>query len=558
MGTVQLLLSSASSCLMEPPSVAASISTTTPQPPPGSIAQVTPASFIPSPPNFSEPASAIPQNTTPQSRPQASTPSSANAVGGSNPRLRSSIACARCRRSKIKCTNAGAGTTCEACAHSGRECVYPTPGAVGPAKRDGDGEDAIERVKRSRTKKLDSFPDRINLDYAINQTGFDYGRARAPMPGSDSQGSPNKIMSWQSPALGNQVWNEIFELFQLHYGTELPFLHAPTFPSKLAQDPAQYGAASSSKTQTGAAARDPVALQLLQLGLLTLTARHHDGLIEQQSPSNVRGSSISRTAAAFAASEVHAAALRNALFSGTFTTVEQPTLAKTQALLMLSLYEWSVRRGALAWIHLGLAIRMAQTLDLFSEDMDAAETATGFTNPMAGLLATPSLCAIATGEIQDPDSPESFVQEETRRRTAWSCFLLDRYISNGNSRPSAIQVRDMRVQMPCKAKAWDFDERVCTSFFDGSCSRIRARTKRKAERIRRSEEKKLDASITANRPELRTIAWALEENLASRIPCEYDQDESLLSRFVKIGDIWSAVARWSYAGGKRYVTSNLH
>ena len=54
------------------------------------------------------------------------------------PRMRSSIACARCRRSKIKCLNNGVNTTCRACQVSGRECTYPAP-VLGdrPNRREG-------------------------------------------------------------------------------------------------------------------------------------------------------------------------------------------------------------------------------------------------------------------------------------------------------------------------------------------------------------------------------------------------------------------------------------
>lgn len=57
------------------------------------------------------------------------------------PRMRSSIACARCRRSKVKCVNNGVGTQCRACETSGRECTYPIPNSNGGggAKRSGDG-----------------------------------------------------------------------------------------------------------------------------------------------------------------------------------------------------------------------------------------------------------------------------------------------------------------------------------------------------------------------------------------------------------------------------------
>src|ERR1700712_3352045 len=76
--------------------------------------------------------------------------------------MRSSIACARCRRSKIKCVNAGIDTTCRACESSGRECVYPTPAiGVSGAKRDlaalADGEDRNgdwDGPKRHRSRKV--------------------------------------------------------------------------------------------------------------------------------------------------------------------------------------------------------------------------------------------------------------------------------------------------------------------------------------------------------------------------------------------------------------------
>lgn len=55
--------------------------------------------------------------------------------------MRSSIACARCRRSKVKCVNSGVGTQCRACETTGRECTYPVPNSTGGhgGKRIGDG-----------------------------------------------------------------------------------------------------------------------------------------------------------------------------------------------------------------------------------------------------------------------------------------------------------------------------------------------------------------------------------------------------------------------------------
>ena len=61
------------------------------------------------------------------------TPSFNSHTTATAPKMRSSIACARCRRSKVKCVNSGVHTTCKACESSGRECVYPVPGGSGAA-----------------------------------------------------------------------------------------------------------------------------------------------------------------------------------------------------------------------------------------------------------------------------------------------------------------------------------------------------------------------------------------------------------------------------------------
>lgn len=51
-------------------------------------------------------------------------------------RMRSSIACCRCRRSKVKCVNSGVNTTCRSCEASGRECKYPVPSSGGRRRED--------------------------------------------------------------------------------------------------------------------------------------------------------------------------------------------------------------------------------------------------------------------------------------------------------------------------------------------------------------------------------------------------------------------------------------
>lgn len=57
--------------------------------------------------------------------------------------MRSQIACARCRRSKTKCENAGQGTTCKACANTKRDCIWDhaaVPTASAPPRRDSTAD----------------------------------------------------------------------------------------------------------------------------------------------------------------------------------------------------------------------------------------------------------------------------------------------------------------------------------------------------------------------------------------------------------------------------------
>jgi len=61
-------------------------------------------------------------------------------------RMRSSIACVRCRRSKVKCVNNGVNTTCRSCDSGGRECTYPVP-VSGSRKREDSLTGSSTRVE---------------------------------------------------------------------------------------------------------------------------------------------------------------------------------------------------------------------------------------------------------------------------------------------------------------------------------------------------------------------------------------------------------------------------
>uniref|UniRef100_A0A8H7KAT8 Xylanolytic transcriptional activator regulatory domain-containing protein n=1 Tax=Bionectria ochroleuca TaxID=29856 RepID=A0A8H7KAT8_BIOOC len=56
--------------------------------------------------------------------------------------------------------------------------------------------------------------------------------------------------------------------------------------------------------------------------------------------------------------------------------------------------------------------------------------------------------------MEEPSSTFSIVEQEERRRTFWSIYLLDKLVSCGRSRPPAIADEDCRASLPCDEEAF--------------------------------------------------------------------------------------------------------
>ncbi|KAF2494605.1 hypothetical protein BU16DRAFT_43548 [Lophium mytilinum] len=120
--------------------------------------------------------------------------------------------------------------------------------------------------------------------------------------------------------------------------------------------------------------------------------------------------------------------------------LETPSVSRVQALLMLTGHDWGAGNGRRAWMYLGMAIRMVQMLDL----------------------------------CQEPKYPkdrlptrEEFIKMEERRRTAWTCFLMDSLLSGGKGRKRSLDASDMMIQLPCEKDDFVFGEPVCCENIDG-------------------------------------------------------------------------------------------
>ncbi|KAJ4005002.1 hypothetical protein NW752_011515 [Fusarium irregulare] len=123
--------------------------------------------------------------------------------------------------------------------------------------------------------------------------------------------------------------------------------------------------------------------------------------------------------------------------SQVLSLVDQPSVHRAQVLLMLTGHSWGAGEGKRAWVYLGMAVRMAQVLGLFEELPPSA-------------------------------TRDEFIDAEERRRTAWTCFLMDSLLSGGKGRDRMLAASNMRIQLPCDSESFNFGQVVVCERLDGS------------------------------------------------------------------------------------------
>ncbi|KAI1775190.1 fungal-specific transcription factor domain-containing protein [Hypoxylon cercidicola] len=380
------------------------------------------------------------------------------------PPMRSSVACTRCRKSKIKCENHGGISPCDSCVKTGKQCEFNKPDPPPPPKRtDPPTGVRQERDGGSDRKKLKKIDD---ISKGDNQKASLYAE---------------EVLS--ASFLTEDLWEQILDLYKLHFAPELPFLHLPTMKEKLGRKIKASQPVNNSE------------LNLVLLGVLTLTARFHPDLVKyvahicNNPPGNVRTRPVQTQLDPAAASEYYADTLTMALGS-LRTIMKVASVERVAALLMLGLYEWSQtdpKSGGLgAWMYVGVAIRMAQYLRLGFGDMSES----GDTHSKPAELQR-------RGSFQQS---QVALDKETRRRTMFSCFILDRMLSCGKERVSMVNPEDLQIQLPCSEDKFDLAMEVRTGFL--------------RDRVR------------------------------------HGLDDSVLSRFIQLVDIWGEVSRFSSEGGR--------
>ncbi|KAJ2896681.1 hypothetical protein MKZ38_005305 [Zalerion maritima] len=408
-------------------------------------------------------------------------------MDGQNPRtkmrqpMRSSIACMRCRKSKIKCDNDGGSNACDGCIKSGHECRYSEPSA--------------NSVKRSEPPTVKQERDTSGTGSSWNQPGHDRKRFKRvdEMVKLENERAPRYAEdALSSSFLTEDLWDSLFSIYKLHFATELPFLHIPTLREKINEK----GRAHKSDDRS-------TSINLVLLGVLTLTARFHQDLVRyignQVNPGtgSARSRPVHTKFEPTQASEYYAEVLTKAL-GPLRTCFTELCMERVQAFLMLGLYEWTKASpetgGAGAWMFVGNAIRMAQALGLGVGD-----------KPDPSINARRAASVGTPVPRQTSLSADIVIEKEIRRRTMFSCLILDRMTSCGKDRVPMIQSGDLQIQLPCSEDAFDLSKDVFTGFLD------------------------------------ETSAPHLERLI---------RDDSVLGRFIKLVDLWGDISKFSFSGGR--------
>ncbi|KAM0456341.1 hypothetical protein ACHAPV_007283 [Trichoderma viride] len=114
------------------------------------------------------------------------------------------------------------------------------------------------------------------------------------------------------------------------------------------------------------------------------------------------------------ATEAYAREAWLAILHEHLTVENNPTLAVAQASNILGVVDFTCGRTSSGWLKIGLAVRIAQDLQL----------------------------------MREPKNTLSPIEQEEHRRAFWSIYLLDKLVSVGQSRPPAIAEEDIHVQLP--------------------------------------------------------------------------------------------------------------
>jgi hypothetical protein len=357
-------------------------------------------------------------------------------------RKRLPLACIACRRKKIRCS--GEKPACKHCLRSRIPCVYKvTTRKAAPRtdymamldKRLKRMEDrviklipkeslpSVANVGRSVVKpaipgalpKTPTTKKRIaeeafgnDLDDWSKAKGSDAAAAGLASRSKEKESDDTKLLTEGAESLpSKEIQEHLAEVyFDFVYGQSYPLLHKPSFMRKLAQGKVP-----------------PV----LVLAMCAISARFSTHPQLRTEPCFLRGDTWGERAREIALKRYDA-----------------PNITILIVYLLLGLHEFGTCQGGRSWMFGGMAQRMAYALQLHKE------------NEYDPLVS------------EAERKPLSATDREIRRRTMWSCFLMDRFNSSGTDRPLFVHEQYIEVQLPVKEHLYLHEIHAPTENLEGN------------------------------------------------------------------------------------------
>ncbi|KAF2723862.1 hypothetical protein K431DRAFT_292163 [Polychaeton citri CBS 116435] len=449
---------------------------------------------------------------------------------------RSSVACVKCRDSKTRCENDGAGSVCKKCSALGRACIWKEPATTGSRKREG----SLSGVRP------EGFGSHVEKRVKTKRHGHP---SHAGQNGHASHGHNAAVHELLDPQiLTSQVWTELFAIFQTHYSADFSFVHERNFLLVIEQQRVgqHNGRKSSPSASTAALALQSLSNEFL-LAFLALTARHHAGLIERHFPGKSKplnaGSRVSVT---------YSRAAIDIVVDGTYNLLasEVARVQRVQAMLMLAYHDWGSYKGLSAWAKLGAAKNLAHAIGLGHEDRPADKHLLSTQNEKQGSQST--ISGSEKGLTPSPSHTQTEqlnIWQEIKRRTFWSCFILDRYLSVGKNRPTNIQIKHLRIPLPASEDSFLHGEKVRTLMLTKEGSGMNWRpTDAEAAMSSPSDDESEDGYDSDSPLPVKPSETRTDRDSEA---LEAGDTEGLMSRYIKILQIYRQLAGWATAGGRR-------
>ncbi|KAL1601494.1 hypothetical protein SLS60_006409 [Paraconiothyrium brasiliense] len=356
-------------------------------------------------------------------------------------RKRLPLACIACRRKKIRCS--GEKPACKHCLRSRIPCVYKVTTRKAAPRTDymamldkrlrrmedrviklipkeslpsiaGVGRSVVKPALPGAPPKTPTAHKKRGAEEAFGNELDEWAKSKSANPDASGSASRNKESddnSLLTEGLESLPPKEIQEhlaevYFDYVYGQSYPLLHKPSFMRRLAKGDVP-----------------PV----LILAICAISARFSTHPQLRSEPCFLRGDSWAEKARDIALKRFDA-----------------PNITILIVYLLLGLHEFGTCQGGRSWMFGGMAQRMAYALQLHKE-----------------LEYDPSVA-------EADRKPLSLTDREIRRRTMWSCFLMDRFNSSGTDRPLFVHEQYIEVQLPVKEHLYVHEIQAPTENLDGN------------------------------------------------------------------------------------------